>query len=296
MRTSVITIAAGRTTHLHNQMRALTRHRLDDHIVVSMGDPEVADLARRGRAHAIVLDANRPLPLAAARNLGAHTALTRGAQLLVFLDVDCIPDDRLLNRYRAAACADPFAEVLLCGPVTYLPPPPPHGYDLRTLRHYYAPHPARPAPDDHALLDSTETDLFWSLSFAVTAATWRSIGGFCTRYRGYGGEDTDFARKAAAVGAHIRWVGGADAYHQYHPVSDPPFEHLDDILVNACIYHRRWGAWPMRGWLDDFAEAGLVRYDDDTDQWVRNGGHSAGAAAIAAGARTENSWKRRSYA
>jgi GT2 family glycosyltransferase len=292
MRTSVITIAAGRTAHLRNQMRALRRHRPDDHIVVSMGDPDVTDLARHGGAHAVDLDADERLPLAAARNLGARTALARGTRLLVFLDVDCIPDDRLLDRYRAAACGG----ALLCGPVTYLPAPPPDGYDLDSLRRCRAPHPARPAPEDHALLDSTDTDLFWSLSFAVTAETWRSIGGFCLRYRGYGGEDTDFARKAAAIGAHIRWVGGADAYHQFHPVSDPPVEHLDDILVNARIYHRRWGVWPMRGWLDDFTAAGLVRYDDDTDQWIKNGGHSTSTAAIATGARTENSWERRSYA
>ncbi|MGW5924489.1 glycosyltransferase family 2 protein [Nocardia fluminea] len=289
MRTSVITIAAGRTAHLRNQMRAMRRHRPDDHIVVSMGDPDVTDLARRGGAYAVDLDAGERLPLAAARNLGARTALARGARLLVFLDVDCIPDDRLLDRYRAAA----YGNALLCGPVTYLPAPPPGGYDLRSLRRRRAPHPARPAPEDRVLLDSTDTDLFWSLSFAVTAETWRGIGGFCTRYRGYGGEDTDFARKASAVGARIRWVGGADAYHQFHPVSDPPVEHLDDILVNARIYHRRWGAWPMRGWLDDFATAGLVRYDDDADQWIRT---SHDTTAIASRALIETSAKRTSYA
>lgn len=268
MRTAVVTVAAGRIEHLRNQIRSLRRQRTDcDQVVVSMGDPEVAELARRSRVHTVALDAVGPLPLAAARNLGARTALARGADLLVFLDFDCLPDDRLLDRYRAAAGADPDARVLLCGPVTYLSPPPPDGYDLRALRRYRRPHPARPAPDDHVLLDSADVDLFWSLSFAVTASTWRSIGGFCTRYRGYGGEDTDFARKAAAVGAHIRWVGGADAYHQYHPVSDPPVEHLDDILVNARTFHRRWGSWPMRGWLDSFAEQGLVHYDTAAHEW-----------------------------
>lgn len=77
------------------------------------------------------------------------------------------------------------------------------------------------------------------------------------------------------------------------PVSDPPVEHLDDILVNARIYHRRWGGWPMRGWLDDFAAAGLVRYDDDADQWIRTSDHTA---AIAGGARTKTSGERPSYA
>lgn len=86
------------------------------------------------------------------------------------------------------------------------------------------------------------------------AATWEHIGGFCELYRGYGGEDTDFAQCAAAGGVTMHWVGGADAFHQYHPVSNPPIEHLDDILCNAAVFHRRWGWWPMQEWLDELRE------------------------------------------
>ncbi|WP_338757548.1 galactosyltransferase-related protein [Nocardia vulneris] len=265
--TTVITVAAGRTGHLRNQFRGLAASGVppDEHLVVAMGDPAVLDLARRHGAHGVWLDARSPrLPLAQARNLGARTALARGAELLVFLDVDCIPSPGLLARYQAAADAEPR---LLCGPVTYLPPAPPRGYDLSALHRQRDPHPARPDPPARTHADSTDFDLFWSLSFAVTAETWRRVGGFCTRYRGYGGEDTDFAYKAAAVGARLRWVGGADAYHQYHPVSDPPIEHLDEILVNATTFHRRWSRWPMRGWLDGFAAAGHIAYDDAAQRW-----------------------------
>jgi GT2 family glycosyltransferase len=106
-------------------------------------------------------------------------------------------------------------------------------------------------------------DLFWSLSFAVTPATWRRIGGFCELYRGYGGEDTDFAHSAAGAGVGLRWVGGAHAFHQHHPVSNPPVQHLDDILRNAQVFHRRWGWWPMSGWLDAFAAQGLITWAPD---------------------------------
>ncbi|MFC9437375.1 glycosyltransferase family 2 protein [Nocardia sp. NPDC057030] len=267
MRTAVITLAAHRITHLRNQIRGLARSTTapDEHIVVAMGDREVVDLARRHRAHTVWIDAPTPrLPLAHARNLGARAAIARGAELLVFLDVDCVPDPWMIARYRAAATTEPL---LLCGPVTYLPPAPPAGYDLPGLRRHRAPHPARPDPPGQTHSDSTDFDLFWSLSFALTADTWRRIGGFCTRYHGYGGEDTDFAYKAAAIGARLRWTGGADAYHQYHPVSDPPIEHLDDILTNATIFHRRWGHWPMRGWLDTFAANGHITYDHATQRW-----------------------------
>ena len=95
-------------------------------------------------------------------------------------------------------------------------------------------------------------ELFWSLSFAVKASTWDLLGGFAEEYVGYGAEDTDLGRVARERGVELVWVGGAHAYHQHHPVSRPPVEHLVDIVRNASIYWRRWHEWPMSGWLDEF--------------------------------------------
>ena len=39
----------------------------------------------------------------AARNLGAQTAIDGGAELLIFLDVDCIPAPNMVGTYRRAA-------------------------------------------------------------------------------------------------------------------------------------------------------------------------------------------------
>ena len=103
-----------------------------------------------------------------------------------------------------------------------------------------------------------------ALSFAVAADTWQRLGGFCEEYAGYGGEDTDLARSARARGIGLGCVGGARAYHQHHPVSSPPVEHLDDILRNGRLFHERWGEWPMTGWLEEFERRGLIR---------REGGH-----------------------
>jgi len=69
---------------------------------------------------------------------------------------------------------------------------------------------------------SERYELFWSLSFDLTAASWARIGGFCTDYAGYGGDDTDFGEKARSAGVPLDWVGGADASHQWHPVPRPP--------------------------------------------------------------------------
>jgi hypothetical protein len=115
------------------------------------------------------------------------------------------------------------------------------------------------ADGDHAL--------FWSLSFAVHAALWRELGGFCEQYIGYGAEDTDFGQVAASRGIALTWVGGAWAYHQYHSSPDPPVQHLTDIVRNAAIFHRRWGWWPMTGWLREFERRGLIVFEVRTQTW-----------------------------
>ncbi|MEV6552441.1 galactosyltransferase-related protein [Streptomyces sp. NPDC051597] len=268
MRTAVITLAAGRHTHLLLQQDGLARgtRAPDRYVIVSMADPRIAPLTagREPAPDVITLPlADGRLPLAAARNAGAARALEGGAELLVFLDVDCVPGPTLLERYTGAA----EDGALLCGTVAYLPPPPPQGYDLAGLAGLAPPHPARPAPAEGELLRGGDPRLFWSLSFALTARTWNRVGGFCESYSGYGGEDTDFAAAAAGCGVDLWWVGGAPAYHQHHPTHDPPVQHLDDILRNGALYKRRWGSWPMLGWLRAFEALGLAVYDPGADAW-----------------------------
>lgn len=265
MKTAVITTVHGRNAHLSRQLQGLSGSTRTPHmhIVVALGDPTIAETIAERHGAAVLLDlpASPPLPVARGRNVGAAAALRNAAELLVFLDVDCIPGPHLIEHYHAAVEQDAHRDALLCGPVTYLPPAGPDGYVLSELS--AAAHPARPAPQRGCVIATTDYTLFWSLSFAVHAQTWLRIGGFCEEYQGYGGEDTDFAQYAAALGIPMRWVGGADAFHQYHPVSDPPVDHLDDIVRNAAVFHRRWGWWPMEGWLASFEADGLIYRDDD---------------------------------
>ena len=263
-RTAVITIAHGRHDHWRMQRAALARSRtvVDDHVLVAIDDRGYADGARGTELPAvrvIEIDTHPDgLPLARARNVGARAALDAGAELLVFLDVDCLPSPDLVDGYRSAAASPASRGSLLCGPVTYLPPPPLGGYDLDRLHEHDAPHPARPAPEPGEVVVGGRHDLFWSLSFAVDAPTWSRIGGFDEDYVGYGGEDTDFGQRARAAGVDIAWVGDARAYHQHHPTEDPPLRHLDAILRNGAVFAARWGWWPMRGWLDGFVRAGII--------------------------------------
>lgn len=101
------------------------------------------------------------------------------------------------------------------------------------------------------------------------ARTWSIIGGFDEQYVGCGGEDTEFGQRAAVKGVPLHWIGGAWAYHQFHPTADPPTQHLDDILRNAATFRRTWGWWPMSGWLHQFEQMGMARYDESMDVWSR---------------------------
>jgi GT2 family glycosyltransferase len=270
MRLAVITTVRSRHRHLQLQQAGLAAgtRQADQYLVVAMDDPQLSDVTahRHPQAQALHIPVrDGHLPLAAARNTGARHALEQKADLLVFLDVDCIPGPTTLERYAEAA----EDGALLCGTVHYLPPPPPQGYPLGRLDSLAGPHPARPSPPPDTVLPAGDPDLFWSLSFAVTADTWRTIGGFHEEYVGYGAEDTDFGRTAHSAGVDLHWVGGAPAYHQYHPVSRPPTEHLDDILRNGAIFQRRWGTWPMQGWLHEMEELNLVRHNRTTDTWEK---------------------------
>ncbi|SEC91302.1 Glycosyltransferase, GT2 family [Nocardioides exalbidus] len=260
IRTAVVTIAHGRHEHLHRQRESLLASSLrpDLHVVVAMSDPVLESWRPEGPIPTRVVRApgdERGLPLAAARNIGAAVAAGAGATVVVGLDVDCLVGADLVAAYRDAVRSEPT--VLWSGPVTYLPASA-RGVDPSMLPGLDAPHPARPAPAPGQRWTGGDPELFWSLSYAVHSRTWAAVGGYCEEYAGYGGEDTDLGRTWAASGRPLGWVGGARAYHQHHDSESPPVRHLDDILRNGATYARRWGSWPMTGWLASFEEQGLV--------------------------------------
>lgn len=286
-RTAVVTIAHGRHEHLAGQLWGLARQSLqpDVFIAVAMDDPAVRDVVER---HALpawsvhvpdVAATPSGLPLAAARNAGARAATEAGADRLVFLDVDCIPSAGLVARYAAVLGSRSPAStggggrseggpVVACGEVGYLAPVrDPSDYRSQDVERLARPHPAGPSLTIDEVRQARDVTLFWSLSFPLTSADWDAIGGFCEDYVGYGGEDTDFGQRLRAVRGTMLWVGGATAYHQHHPSASPPVKHLGAIVANANRFHRRWGWFPMGGWLSAFVQLGLAELDEDVDQW-----------------------------
>ena len=263
----VVTLARHRRDHLDRQFRAMAAQlrKPDRYVVVDLGGDAIEPLAARRGVDARVVPFPTPaaLPLAAARNLG-HAACD--TDITIFLDVDCIPICGLVEAYR-----DGFAErpAVRCGPVGYLPPLAPGafwdadgGLDEGHLRSSARFHPGRPRPGE-VPRRTDRYELFWSLSFAVERGTWNELGGFDECYVGYGAEDTDLAWTMRSVGVELWFDGAAVAYHQHHPVSSPPIEHLDDICRNSLRFFERWGEWPMTGWLRQFAERGLVVWRPD---------------------------------
>ena len=256
---AVIVPAGGRDDHLRRLLDGLAGQTrpADDVVIADMGDAtavlHAAPLTVR-RHRVAATDAG--LPLAAARNGAAATA---DAEVLVFLDVDCIPHRDLVADYAEAV---PAAEpALTCGRVRYLR----RGWDVeRPLDEQSDPHPARPLVDV-ATVDRDQPDLFWSLNFATDVATWRRLGGFDEGYAGYGAEDTDLGRRAQAANVPVVWLPGALAYHQWHPPTRLDPTRTPEIVANARRFRSRWGSWPMSGWLAELAADGAVRFDPDDD-------------------------------
>ncbi|GLB64823.1 hypothetical protein NCCP2495_27030 [Dietzia sp. NCCP-2495] len=271
---AVVTVCTpGRIDHLRSQREAVAANLPEArHVVVLPERPGSAELAAELAdlgTITVELPAGPNLPVARARNLGGDRAAELGVDLVVFLDADCMPGPDLGCRYAEI----PDGSVGL-GPVTYLPESAgaPDPTDLPGLTD---PHPARDFPTRGTRsLEPDEYGMFWSLSFAVRPALWRSIredfGGFDEAFTGYGAEDTDFGRRLLYRRVPVVLVAGAHAYHRWHPVFDPPVDHLDDLLRNGAHYARRWGEWPAPGWFAEFERRGLVRRDGEG--WVRAGG------------------------
>lgn len=257
-----MTIVRGRQDHLARQREWLHAGMPGPvaHVVVVMGGPDPDAVLRRPGPPVtrVDLDVDGPLPLARARNVGVRTAAGLGADLVVLLDVDLLPLPRLVHAYAAAATSHP--DDVLVGPVRYLAegrvPHGPETWDDAGAD------PREPPPRPDVL---ERPELLWSLSTAMTVATWDRIGGFHEGYLGYGAEDTDFGRLVAASGTTIRWVPDARGLHQWHPTS-PPTERAADLVRNATTYHERWGEWPMADWLTDLHDDGLVHFDPDRDE------------------------------
>ena len=263
---SVLIITGGRDAHLERVVRGLERAvpRPAEVVVVFMDQPDgqVPETELPVVVgHVSPPDGGGRLPLAEARNAAAGLA-TR--PVLVFLDVDCIPAQDAVGRLCRTVQEHPGS--LVMGTPRYLEPDwlvrggDALGADPDSLlRELSVPHAARA----HLVEGPTQDwHLVWTLVLAVSAADHARLGGFDTGFSGYGAEDTDYSFRARDAGLALRHCG-AEVFHQHHGVYRPPLHHVEDIVVNARRFRQVHGVWPMEGWLEQFEQLGLVRWDRD---------------------------------
>ena len=205
MTISVCTLAHGREDHLRNLVSGLNHSRRPPcELVVAVMQDNRYDLPSTSFPVRQVLLGSKGICLAEARNTAAEHA--RG-ELLIFLDVDCIPAPGLIEDYAAASA---FNEGVLMGEVGYLPQgATEHGIDYAQFERLAVTHRDRAGPPRGMVGHCGDYRCFWSLNFALPAATFRDLGGFDPRYLGYGGEDTDFGRTIAAHDVPLWWARGA---------------------------------------------------------------------------------------
>lgn len=256
---SVVTLAHGRPEHLCNVVLGLgaqTSPPAELIVAVMQDAPYELPPAPFPVRQVMVARAAGVLPLAAARNVAAAGAV---GEVLVFLDMDCIPAPDLVGDY-VGGLRD--VDGLLMGEVLYLPggaAAPGWRYD--GFAAVAVRHSDRRGPPEAGIERCTDYRCFWSLNFAMRRATFLAAGGFDERYTGYGGEDTDFGKTLDSQGVAIAWLKGGLAYHQYHPHHMPPVHHLDSVVRNAQLFEAKWGYRTMGHWLHAFRLMGLI---DDT--------------------------------
>ncbi|MCF0060479.1 galactosyltransferase-related protein [Dyadobacter chenwenxiniae] len=267
---SVLTIVKSRQEALHNLVLGLERAEAfpAELVIVHMNEPASELASENFPVRTFRFDADERLPLAAARNFAAEQA---ASPFIIFLDVDCIPAPQLVGNYLNA-CRN--ADHLWIGPVRYL-------RQGATLEPGFLSKMWEASSPDPVRADLREVThaLFWSLSFACSKEIYDRIGGFDTRFTGYGAEDTDFGFTARQQGIALS-VADAIAYHQYHASYDPPLNHFEDILTNAKTFFMKWKKWPMEGWLKKFADMGLIAWEDNEIRIVRKPGDVEIAAAL----------------
>ena len=206
MRAAVIIPSSGRNGTLTGTLEALCLQNCGDFEVVVVDDASPTGIADRvqpfeARLAIRTLRLPNPAGAGAARNAGAGMA---EAELLVFLDDDCIASPNWLSSYVRAA-DDP--QHLLAGPIR-------NGSPGNIYANAY-----------HSVLESlfsshledrsaTRMPFVCAANFGVNRQRFLALGGFDPAFR-HGGEDRGFSVKWLAGGGLLQAVPDASVLHRH---------------------------------------------------------------------------------
>ena len=164
MNISVCTLAHGRQEHMWNLVSGLAQSRLvPDELIIALMQDQPYNLPHTPFPVRQVGLEKSGIPLAEARNLAAAEAT---GNLLIFLDVDCIPHPELVGDYDAAARVQ---DGLLMGEVGYLPKNAPlNNLNFEMFDGLAVKHSERAGPPDGQVGRCRDYRCFWSLNFAIS--------------------------------------------------------------------------------------------------------------------------------
>lgn len=215
----IVTTSPGREENLRGCLLQLARqsHLPTEVLVIDDGSKD---------AQAICQSATRPFPVhyhgrpndccvSRSRNLGAARAQ---AEFWVFLDSDMLLNPHGLEAY--AEYLQAFPEHILYGYFGYQPEYLAPSFLLPEREvmwcdrrfEEYSPEGLVPASN----MIRFPHEWAWSGNFALSKAAYLEIGGFNEAYRGWGGEDLDFAWRLLQTGREIHFFLDAWAEHQVH--------------------------------------------------------------------------------
>lgn len=205
------------------------------------------------------------LPTARGLQLGIEQAVEAGAELLVLVDVTCIPGPRFLAQlHEHLEDAHHTGPTLWAPTVQRLGPPPPEGYEFTRLEEWVRSAPRQPQPLRPELEDAAvDPDTFSSPCLAISTADLKAAGGLCPDYVGGMGHDTDLAAAVTQAGGAVRLVPSASAYRQHQDPATPDAVHVAAATTDAHLFRERWGRWPRAPWLTELTEAGLIDLEED---------------------------------
>ena len=255
---SVCTLYSQRTSHLQNLIQGLIKSKIHplELVIICMNDtlPELPSTPFK--INSSVINSPHKLPLAQARTTASSIAQ---GEFLIFLDVDCIPDPNLVETFAYHLEQE---DALYQGSIRYLHSQWRKQWTFETLHFDSSPHHLQGKEIEGNQRLNHGYEFFWSLCFGIRKSTFTKIGGFDTRFTGYGGEDTDFSFTARLNKIPFYKIS-ALAYHQFHASYSPPLNHLADIVENAKVFYGKWNFLPMDKWLKQFAELGYIKLEDD---------------------------------
>jgi predicted glycosyltransferase involved in capsule biosynthesis len=255
---SVCTLYSRRSSHLQNLVEGLIESKMHplELVIICMNDSLPKLPSTPFQINSFTINSPHKLPLAQARTKASSIA---NGDFLIFLDVDCIPDPDLVETFAYHLENE---DALYQGSIRYLNSQWRKQWNFETLHFDSAPNQLQGEELTGNQRKIHKYEFFWSLCFGIRKSTFSKIGGFDTRFTGYGGEDTDFSFTARLHKIPFYKIS-ALAYHQFHPSYSPPLNHLADIVENAKVFDNKWNFLPMDKWLKQFAELGYIKLENN---------------------------------